>query len=86
MINNTPIIELDLHGRNRQEALACINGALAEAGRNVYLLRLIHGYHGGTQIRDMIMEEYGYGRCPRIIRIRPGSNPGITELVLRDLF
>ena len=86
IMNNSPIIELDLHGKSRQDALLCINKTLSQACQSVYLIRLVHGYHGGTQIRDMILEEYGYGRYPGILKIRPGSNPGITELILRDLF
>ncbi|MCI8557788.1 MAG: hypothetical protein HFI19_08490, partial [Lachnospiraceae bacterium] len=51
----------------------------------VYRIRVIHGYHGGTRIRDGIREEFGYEREPKIKRITMGDNPGITELVLREL-
>ncbi|MCR5590140.1 MAG: hypothetical protein K6F73_01275 [Lachnospiraceae bacterium] len=56
---------------------------VAKAPGSVYTIRLIHGYHGGTRIRDAIEDEFSYGRNEKVKSIRNGSNPGITELVLR---
>ena len=81
---NGGIIELDLHGRKVEEARRLIDQKLAGAGKNVYRLRLIHGFHGGTGIKNMIWEEYSYGREPKVIRLEHGVNQGITELVLRE--
>lgn len=82
---NTGVIEVDLHGMNVEEAKRCIDSKLRAAGKSVYRLRLIHGYHGGTGIKAMIREEYSYGREPKVLRIEGGWNDGITELVLREL-
>ncbi|MCB6609906.1 Smr/MutS family protein [[Clostridium] symbiosum] len=81
---NGGIIELDLHGRRAEEAKRLIDAELDRAGRNVYRIRLIHGFHGGTGIKNMIWEEYSYGREPRVVRLEHGMNQGITELVLRE--
>ncbi|WP_294147433.1 Smr/MutS family protein [uncultured Clostridium sp.] len=81
---NGGIIELDLHGRRAEEAKRLIDAELDRAGRNVYRIRLIHGFHGGTGIKNMIWEEYSYGREPRVARLEHGMNQGITELVLRE--
>ncbi len=81
---NAGVIEIDLHGKNVYQAKTTIDSQLDRASRAVYRLRLIHGYHGGTGIRDMIEEEYGYKRHPKVLRIINGNNPGITELVLRE--
>ena len=78
------IIELDLHGRKAREAKCLIDAQLNRVGRNVYRIRLIHGFHGGTGIKNMIWEEYSYGREPRVVRLEHGVNQGITELVLRE--
>ena len=78
------ILEIDLHGLRVEEAKTKIDKAILGAGQAVYRLRLIHGYHGGQGIRDMIREEYSYGRNEKVLRIQPGSNQGITELVLRE--
>lgn len=80
----TGIVELDLHGKTAQEAKRSVDTALGAAGKDVYRIRLIHGYHGGTGIKRMLWEEYAYGREPKVIRLEPGVNPGITELVLRE--
>mgnify|MGYP002512812213 CR=1 FL=1 len=82
---NAGILEIDLHGMNCRQAKTKIDSVLRRAGGGTYTVRLIHGYHGGTRIREMIGEEYGCGRHEKVLRIRPGGNPGITELVLREL-
>ena len=79
------IIEIDVHGKNVEEAFKEIRKQLNRASASVYRIRVIHGYHGGTRIRDGIREEFGYEREPKIKRITMGDNPGITELVLREL-
>ncbi|HUM83755.1 MAG TPA: hypothetical protein PLN48_08245 [Lachnospiraceae bacterium] len=78
------IIEIDLHGFRYEEALACVEKKVMSADKSVYRIRLIHGYHGGTALRKMAQEEFGWGRNPRVLRVENGANPGITELVLRE--
>ena len=53
-------------------------------GLAVYQLQLIHGYHRGTNLRSMIYD--WYGPDPKVLRIAPGDNPGITVLVLKELY
>lgn len=81
----TGIVEIDLHGKNRQEAMCVVERAVENAGKSVYTIRVIHGFHGGNSLRNMLQEEYSYGRNPKVLEIRGGNNPGITELVLRRL-
>jgi len=76
------IIEIDLHNMSTEEARSRIDAALKKAGSGVYRIRCIHGYHRGTRIKTMILEEYRYES--KVIRIENGSNEGITELVLRN--
>ena len=49
-----------------------------------YHLQLIHGYNRGTSLRSMIYDWYKYE--PKVKRIMPGDNPGITVLVLKELY
>ncbi len=79
------IIEIDLHGMRTEEAVRAVKREVSKAPASVYIIRAIHGYHGGTSIRSAIEDEFSYGRESKILRIRPGNNPGITELVLREL-
>lgn len=81
---NEPFVTLDLHGLRQEEAIRTINRALSAAGPGVYQLRLIHGYHRGTSLRGMIQDEYRYHE--KVLRVMPGDNPGITVLVLKELY
>ena len=73
------ILELDLHGKNKYQAKVAIDAALRRAKAGTYRLRLIHGYHGGTALRDMIRRDYA-SKC---LRVLPLDN-GRTDLVLRE--
>ena len=77
-------VDIDLHGLRQDEAIRVINKAIAATDSTTYQIRLIHGYHRGTSVRTMIYEEYRYE--PKVKRIMPGDNPGITVLVMRELY
>ncbi len=72
------IIEIDLHGMRTEDAVRKAKSEVIKATGSVYIIRLIHGYHGGTRIREAIEDEFSYGREEKVKRIRQGSNPGIT--------
>jgi DNA-nicking Smr family endonuclease len=74
------IVELDLHGKNAYQARVAVDAALRRAGRGTYRIRLIHGYHGGTALRDLVRREY----ADRVLRLETGVGSGITDLVLRE--
>ena len=81
---NEPFVTIDLHGLMRSDAIRVIDRALANASPMTYQLRLVHGYHRGTSLRSMIQDEYRYHE--KVLRIEPGDNPGVTVLVLKELF
>ena len=81
---NEPFVKVDLHGLRQEEAVRVIDRALAGAGPMTYHLQLIHGYHRGTSLRNMIQDEYRWHE--KVLRIMPGDNPGITVLVLKELY
>ena len=78
------IIEFDLHGLRVEEAVQKAEDAVRKAPSSVYVIRLIHGYHRGTGIREAVEYEFSNGRNSKVKRVCPGSNPGITELILRE--
>ena len=78
-----PIIEVDLHGLFQDEAIKVIDKVLKNADDSTYQIKLIHGYNRGTSLKKMIIDEYKYH--PKVLRIKPGDNLGITILVLREL-
>ena len=77
---SAPFIIIDLHGMRKEEAVK----AIAAADSTIYHIQLVHGYNRGTSLRSMIYEEYRYD--PKVKRIMPGDNPGVTVLVLRELY
>lgn len=67
----------------RTQAITAIDAKLRRANASVYRLRVIHGYHSGTALRDAVRAHYkGH---PKVKRIEIGLNPGETDLVLREL-
>ena len=81
---NQPFEKIDLHGLRQDEAIRVIDKALKDARPSVYQLQLIHGYHRGTNLRSMIYD--WYQSDPKVRRVIPGDNPGITILVLKELY
>ena len=75
--------EIDVHNMTRTQAITAIDARLRRADASVYRLRVIHGFHGGTAIRDAVRTHYK--NHPKVKRIEIGRNPGETDLVLREL-
>ncbi len=75
--------EVDVHNMTKVQALAAIDARLRRCGGDVYQLRVIHGYHGGTVLRDAVRAHYR--NHPKVRRIELGLNPGETDLILREL-
>ena len=78
------VIEIDVHNMTADQAAVAVDSKVRRADRSVYRIRVIHGYHGGTVIRDMVRSRYRNN--PKVLRIEPGTNPGTTDLVLRELY
>ena len=76
-------LEIDVHNMSRTQAITAIDAKLRQTNASVYRLRVIHGYHGGTVLRDAIRARYR--EHPKVKRIEIGLNPGETDLVLREL-
>ena len=78
---NESIIEIDVHHMTVYQAKIAIDARLKRA-KGAYRLRVIHGYHGGTALRDAVRKDYA--KHPMVHRIELGANPGETDLVLRE--
>lgn len=77
-------MELDIHGMNKYQAKIFLESRLKKADKSVYRIRVIHGYHGGTELRDMVRKEIGANK--KVLRVEFGTNQGETDLILRELF
>lgn len=79
---NTGIIKMDVHGQTKDRAKININSMITRASKKgAYILRVIHGFNKGTELRTMIRSDF----CshPKVKRIDT-SRAGETDLVLRD--
>ncbi|MCX4370572.1 MAG: hypothetical protein OSJ58_01950 [Dysosmobacter sp.] len=76
------VVTVDLHGKNTYQAKITIDALLRRTGGGTYRLRLIHGCHGGTALRDFIRETYA--THPKVCRLLCSPDGGATELVLRE--
>ena len=59
-----------------------MDALLRRAGAGTYRILLIHGCHGGTALRDFLLETYA--AHPRVKRLRLAPDGGTTELILRE--
>ena len=75
--------EIDVHHMTKVQAITAIDARLRRVDSSVYQLKVIHGYHSGTVIRDAVRAHYK--DHPKVKRIELGLNPGETDLILRDL-
>ena len=55
---NEPFVTLDLHGCTADQARVKVDAALRRADRGTYQIRCVHGFHGGTVIRDTLQYKY----------------------------
>ena len=83
-MRQTPIIEIDVHGLNVEQAISRIEEKIQKANASTYRIRVIHGFNRGNNIQRGIYREIGHGLNPKVVRIVGGDNPGITEIILRE--
>ena len=77
------IVIFDIHGMTKYQAENYLDNQLKMVHSSVYHVKVIHGFHGGTQLREMVRNTYAYH--PKVKRIDMGANPGETILILREL-
>ena len=75
------ILTADLHGKTVYQAKVTVDALLRRAGGGVYRVRLIHGCHSGTALRDFLRSEYA--GHPRVRQVLLSPDGGTTDLVLR---
>ena len=73
-------IEVDIHGMRVAEAKRQLELLLSRADKSIREVVVIHGYHGGRALQDMVRGELSH---PRILRKELGLNNGQTTLLLR---
>lgn len=74
------VVELDIHGETEESARRLLTRWLSRAPQDVREVRVIHGCHGGTVLRDLVRHKLKH---PRIESKLVALNPGETRLILR---
>ena len=74
-------VTLDLHGKTQYQAKIALEAQLRRS-RGVYRIHVVHGYHNGTALRDLVRQEYAMH--PRVLRAEAVSDSA-TDLILREL-
>ena len=78
------IIELDVHSMNRAQAKTYIDSQLKRAKKDIYQIKVIHGYRGGTAIRDMVRKTYR--NHPKVVRVEQKRKENSAEKRNRGVF
>ena len=74
-------VTLDLHRKTQYQAKIALEAQLRRS-RGVYRIHVVHGYHNGTALRDLVRQEYA--AHPRVLRVEAVSDSA-TDLLLREL-
>lgn len=75
--------EIDVHNMTKAQAQASIDAMLKKNKGEMCRLTVIHGFHGGTVLRDFVRSHYL--NHPKIKRVEIGLNQGETTLIIREL-
>lgn len=72
--------ELDLHNQTKEEARANLIYALGSLDSDIKCLVVIHGYHGGTVIKNLVKKEFTHER----VREKVVLDAGRTIFLLKN--
>ena len=74
-------VTLDLHGKTQYQAKIALEAQLRRS-RGIYRIHVVHGYHNGTALRDLVRQEYA--AHPQVLRVEAVSESA-TDLILREI-
>lgn len=60
---------LDLHGYSREEALCELLYVVNMCDNNIDGIEIIHGYHGGRVLKDLVRKEFTSKRVEKMVFI-----------------
>ena len=74
------VMEVDIHGMTEEQAKKRLETLLSRADPSLEELVVIHGYHNGHALRDMVQHRLRHRRiAAKLISL----NPGATRLLLK---
>lgn len=75
------ILTVDLHYMREWEAVLYLNKIMQIAPNSVREIVVIHGYHNGLKLLNMVRKDY---KNPRIKKKFISLNQGVTSLILKE--
>ena len=75
------VMVVDLHQMDSKQAKQWLSSKVTAAPREIREIEVIHGYHGGTALHNMVRKSF---RHPRVKSKIIPLNQGSTILVLTD--
>ena len=76
-------LDLDIHNHTVESARKLITSTLKNLPPDVREVNIIHGYHQGTALRDMVRKYSRKYSNSKIERKILGLNQGITTFIIR---
>lgn len=80
MREKTGTMTVDLHTMSTAQAKKFLEMKVSSASREIREVEVIHGYHGGTALQQMVRKGFKH---PRVQAKLLGLNQGTTILVLK---
>lgn len=74
------VMTVDLHQMDAKTAKDFLYARVTRAPKTVREIEVIHGFHGGTALQNMVRKSFKH---PRVEKIVLGLNPGSTILILK---
>lgn len=74
------ILTVDLHHMREWEAIIYLNNIIQMAPNNIREIVVIHGYHNGMKLLNMVRKEYKNSRIKKKLL---SLNQGVTNLILK---
>jgi hypothetical protein len=78
---NYPTLIIDFHGLSLKDAHEIINEILDSASEEIGRIMVIHGFHRGHSIKDMIQKSLSHAKIKK--KTYDSRNPGRTFLYLK---
>lgn len=78
-LNSEKYMRVDLHGMTKNKALHFIQ-SLFLLNRQPFTMDVVHGYHGGTVLKEALANELQTRKVYEMIRSE--KNPGVTRFVV----
>ena len=74
------VMTVDLHQMDAKQAKDFLYAKVTKAPKTVREIEVVHGFHGGTALQNMVRKSFKH---PRVEKIVLGLNQGSTILILK---